>query len=98
MATDRIKSRASFKSEVWTGKRKSAELGREKASWPCSPGVDLESSELASGGESGFPKIGGTQFDSGLANDAVPSRYPVVSFIIAKSTVGSNLPSSDPGS
>src|SRR5215216_7121503 len=98
MATDRIKSRASFKSEVWTGKRKSVELGRAKASWPCSPGVDLESSELASGGEFGFPMIGGTQFDSRLADDTIPSGSPVVSFIIAEGPVGSKLPSLDPGS
>src|SRR5215216_5605317 len=96
MARDRIKSRASFKSEVSTRKQKSAELGRAKASCPCSPGVDLKSSELASRGESGFPMIGGAQFDSGLADDTIPSGSPVVSFIIAESPVGSKLPSSDP--
>src|SRR5215216_6453610 len=95
MARDRIKSRASFKSEVSTRKQKSAELGKAKASWPCSPSVDLESSELASGGESGFPMTGGTQFDSELADDTVPSGSLVVSFIIAESPVGSKLPSSD---
>ena len=95
MARDRIKSKASFTSEVWTGKRESVELGRAKASWPCSLGVDLESLELASGGESGFPMISGTQFDSRLANDIVASGSSVVSFVIAEGPVGSKLPSSD---
>ena len=91
MARDHIKSRASFKSEVWTGKRESVELGRAKASWPCSLDVDLKSSELAFGGESGFPMIGATMFDSWLADDTVPSGSPVVSSIVAESPVGSKL-------
>ena len=59
MARDRIKSKASFKSEVWTGKRESVELGGTEVSWPSSHDVDLESSELVSGGESGFMMIEG---------------------------------------
>ena len=95
MARDHIKSRASFKSEVWTGKRRSVELVREKASWLCLLGADLESSELGSGGESGFSIIRGTPFDSGLADDTVASGSTVVSFVIAEGPVGSKLPSSD---
>ena len=96
MAGDRIKSRASFKSDDWTGKRESTELVRAKASWPCSLSVDLESSELASGGGSGFSMIRGTQFDSGLADDTVASGSPVVSFVISEGSVGSKLQSLDP--
>ena len=65
------------------GERESAGLAGMKASWPCSLGVDFESSDLEFGGESGF------------ADDAVPSGSPVVSSIIADSPAGSKLPSSD---
>ena len=77
------------------GKRKSAELGRAKASWLCSPGVDVESSELASEGESGFPIAGRVWFDSGLAEDKIASGSPIVSFV-AGSPAGFKLPSPDP--
>ena len=97
MVRDRIKSRSSFKSEDWTGKRESAELVRAKASWPCTLGVDFESLELESRDESGLSMIGGTQSDSGLAQDTMSSGSPIVSFI-AESPAGSKLPSSDPDS
>ena len=94
MVRDRIKFKASFKSEVWTRKRESVGLAGVKASWPCLLGAELESSDLESGGESGF-LTRGARFDSGFANDAVPSGSPAVSSIIAESPAGSKLPSSD---
>ena len=58
MARDRIKSRASFKSEVSIGKRKFTRLAGVKTSWPCLLVVDFESSDLESEGESGLSMIG----------------------------------------
>ena len=96
MARDHIRSRALFKSEVWTGKQESMELGEAGASWPCSLNMDLESSEWVSGGESGLLTTGGGRFDSGLADDAVLSGSSATSSIVAESPEGSKLPSLDP--
>ena len=93
MARDRIKSRASFKSEVWTGKRESVELGRTEVPWPNRHDADLESSELVSGGESGFVRIEGAWHNSGPADDVIPFGSPVSSSIAAEGS--SKLPSSD---
>ena len=94
MARDRIKSKASFKSEVWTWKRESAGLAGVKASWPCLLGMDFESSDLESGGESGLSMIGGTRSDFVFAMDIIASGSSIVRFA-AKSPAGSKLPSSD---
>ena len=64
MARDRIKSRASFKSEVWTGKQESVEMGGTEVPWPSSHDADLEGLELVSGGESGFMRIEGAWHNS----------------------------------
>ena len=94
MARDRIKSRASFKSEAWMCKRESAGLAEVRASWLCLFGMDLESSDLESGGESGLSMIGGTRSDSEFAVDTIASGPSIVQFA-AESPVGSKLPSSD---
>ena len=94
MARDRIKSRASFKSEGWTGKGESAGLARAKASWPHFLGAGFESSELDFGGESGLSMIGATQPDYGLAEDKIASGSPIVSFVVESPAVF-KLPSSD---
>ena len=91
MARDRIKSRVSFKSEVWTGKRESARLARVKTSWPCLLGMDFESTDLESRGESGLSRIGGTRSDSELVTDIIASESSIVWFA-AESPVGSKLP------
>ena len=95
MARDRIKSRASFRSEVWTGKRESAGLAGVRASCPRLLDADLENLDLESEGESDTLVTRGARFVFGLADDAIPSRSPVASSIIAGSPVGSKLPSSD---
>ena len=59
MARDRIKSRASFKSEVRTGKRESVELGEIEVPWPSSHNADSESLEPASGEEYGLVMVAG---------------------------------------
>src|SRR3989337_270836 len=97
MARDRIKSRASLKGEDWMGRPKSLALGEVKASWPCLLVVELKSSELASGDESGSPVVKGIRFDSGLADDAISSGSSVVSSMIAESPAGSKTPPPDPG-
>ena len=93
MASDRIKSRASFRSKVWTEKRGSAGLTGARASWPRSLDKDLESSDFESEGESGTLATRGAWFVFGFADDAVPSRSLVASSIIAWSPAGSKLPS-----
>ena len=92
---DHIKSRASFRSEVWTERRESVGPAGVRASWPRPLDVDLESSDLESEGESGTLATWGARFDLGFADDAVPSRSPVAGSIIACNPAGSKLPSSD---
>ena len=93
MARDRIKSRASFKSEIWTGKRGSVVLGGIEVPWPSSHDADLESLELVSGGESDFLRIEGSWHNPGPSGDAIPSSSPVSSFIAAEGPARSKLPS-----
>ena len=95
MARGHIKSRASFRSEVWTEKRESARLTEMRASWLRPFEVDLKSSDLESEGESRTLAKRGARFGFGFADDAVPSRSPIASSIIARSPAGSKLPSSD---
>ena len=57
MARDRIKSKASFKSEVWTG---------TEVPWPSSHDADLQGSELVFGEETGFVMIAGDATLSGF--------------------------------
>ena len=56
MARDHIKSRASFKSEVWTG---------TEVPWPSSHNADSEGSEPVSGEEPGFVMTAGSAILSG---------------------------------
>ena len=95
MERDRIKSRASFRSEVWTGKREFMGAAGVRASWPRSLDADLENSDLESEGESGTLATRVARFVFGFADGAVPSRSPVASSIIAGSLAGSKLLSSD---
>ena len=95
MARDRIKSRASFRSEVWTENQGSAGLTGARASWPRPLDADLESSDLESDGESSTLATRGARFVFGFADDDVQSGSPVASSIIARSPAGSKLPSSD---
>ena len=92
MARDHIKSRASFRSEVWTGKRESVGAAGVRASWPRSIDADLENSDLESEGESASLVTRGAWFVFGLADDAIPYRSPVSSSIIVGSPAGSKLP------
>ena len=94
MARDRIKSRASFKSEVWTLKRESAGLTGVKASWPCLLSVDFKSSDWESGGESGLSMIGRTWSNPRFAVDTVAFGSSIERFV-AESPVSSRHPSSD---
>lgn len=95
MARDCIKSRASFKSELWIGKRESVEEGGTEVPWPSSYDADLESSELVSEGESDSMRIEGAWRDSRPAGDAIPSGSPVSGSIAIESPTGFKLPSSD---
>ena len=95
MVRDRIKSRASFKNEVWKGKRESVEQGGTEVPWPSSYDADLESAELVSRGESGFMRIEGAWRDSRPVADAIPFDSPVSGSIAAESLAGFKLPSSD---
>ena len=95
MATVHIKSRASFRSKVWTEKRESVGLTRLRAYWPRPLDANLESSDLEYEGESGTLATRGAWFVFGFSDDTVPSRSPVASSIIAGSPAGSKLPSSD---
>ena len=52
MASDRIKSRASFKSEVWAEERESVGLSGVGASWSRLLNMDPACSDLESGGVS----------------------------------------------
>ena len=94
MARNRIKSRASFKSEVWTGKRESVESSGTEVSWSSSHDADLKRLELVSGGESGFVMITGVWLDFGPAGDTMPFGSPVLRSIDVQSPAGFKLPSS----
>ena len=95
MARDHIKSRSSFKSGVWTGKRESMERGGTRVPWASSYDTDLDNLELMHGGESGLTRIEGARSDSGPAGEAIPFIFPVLSSMAVKSPAGSKLPSSD---
>ena len=69
MRRDHIKSRASFRSEVWTEERESAGLTGVRASWPRPLDADLESSDLKFEGESGTLATRGARFVFGYADD-----------------------------
>ena len=56
--------------------------------------VDLESSELMSRGDYGFPMTGRVPFDSGSADGVVASGSPARSSVMGESPVGFILPSS----
>ena len=95
MARDHFKSRASFKSEGWTGNRGPAELGMVNATCLRSMEADLESSELASKGGSGFRMIGRVLFDFRSADNMATSGSPARSSVVGAGPVGFMLPSSD---
>ena len=57
MERDRIKSRASFKSDVWTG---------TEVPWPILHDAEFEGSELVFGEETGFVMIAGDATLSGF--------------------------------
>ena len=95
MARERIKFGASFKGEVWTGRRESMERGGTGVPWPSSYNTDLESSELVYGGESGLMRIEGSWSDSGPAGETIPSISSVLSSMAVKRPTGSKLPSLD---
>ena len=90
MARDHIKSRASFRSEVWTEKQESAGLTGVRASWSRLLEVDLKSLDLESEGESDTLATRGARFVFGFADDAAPSRSSVASSIIAGSPAALN--------
>ena len=95
MARDYIKSRASFKSGIGTGKQESMERGRTGVPWPSSYDTDLESSEVVHRGESGLMRMEGAWSDSGPSGETIPSVSPVLSSMAAESLACSKLPSSD---
>ena len=57
--------------------------------------ADLKSSELTSGGESGFPMIGRALFDSRPADNMVTSGSPAGNSIVGEGPMGFILPSLD---
>src|SRR3990170_6733759 len=95
MARDRIKSKASLKSEGRTGNRGPAELGMADSARLCSPAADLESSELASRGEFGSPMTRRVLLDSRLTEHTVASRSSVKGSMGGEGPVGFKIPSSD---
>ena len=88
MARDRIKSRASFRSENWTGGRGSAELGLVNVARPCSMNTDLRSLELTYRGESGFLMTERALFKSGSADGAITSGSPPGSSLMGETLAG----------
>ena len=86
MTRDHIKSRASLKGEVWSGRKETVEYGGKKTPWPSSHDADSEGSEPVFGEESGFMMIVG---------DVVSSGSPVLGLIATESPAGSGIPSSN---
>ena len=86
MTRDRIKSRASFKGEVWPERREPVEYGDRETPWPNSHDADSEDSEPMSGEGFGFMMV---------ASDATSSGSPVLDLVAADSPAGSGIPSSD---
>ena len=95
MARDRIKSKASLKSEGRTGNRGPTGLGTADSTRMCSLDADLESSGLASRGEFGSLMTRRVLLDSRLADNIAASGSPAGSSIVGESPVGFKLPSSD---
>ena len=95
IARDRIKSKASFKSEVWTG---------TEASWPSSHDAVFEGSVLVSGEESGFTMTardailsGSPVLSSKAAESPAGSRLPSSDLVTrygsrARAVVGATNP------
>ena len=94
MARDRIKSKASFKSEGRTGDRGPTGLGTADFRL-CSPDAGLESSKFASSGGFGCPMIGRVLFDSSPAEDIATSGSLEKISIIGEGPVGFRYPSSE---
>ena len=86
MTGDHIKSRASLRSEVLSGRRASVEYGRKETPWPSSHDADSEGLEPMSGEESGFVTV---------ASDTTSSGSPVLGSMAADSPAGSVILSSD---
>ena len=95
MARDRIKSKASLRSEGRTGNQGLAGLGMADSAGPCSLGADLETSELASRGEFGSPMTRRVLLDSRLAEDIVAFGSSAKSSMVGENPVGFKYPSSD---
>ena len=72
MARDCIKSRASFRSKVWTEKREFSEKTGVRSSWPRLLVADLESLDLKFEGESSALATRGVRFVFGLAESSSP--------------------------
>ena len=98
MARDRIKSKASLKSECRTGNRGPAGLGMADSTRLCLPDADLENSELASRGEFGSPMTRRVLLDSRLAKDIVTSGSSAKRSMVGENPVGLKLPSVGEGS
>ena len=77
------------------GEARVLELGGTKVPWLSSHDTNLESSELVSGGESGFMMIEGAWRNSGPAGDVIPSGSPVSSSIATEGPASSKLSSLD---
>ena len=95
MARDRIKSKASPRSEGRTGNRGPVGLCVANSARLCSLDADLESSELASRGEFGTPMTRRVPVDPRLAEDVVAFGSSGKRFVVGESPVGSKFPFSD---